>query len=126
MTQENKDLLFKDLCARLPYGVKCEIKDKNRVYTLNRIEVDHENGHLFDFRTKEMDLVCMFTLSEIKPYLFPQSSMTEEQQKDLAKFVANGVYNENILYDWFNKNHFDYRGFIPMGLANDATGLNIY
>lgn len=52
--------------------------------------------------------------------------MTEEQQTDLTKFVANGIQGENILYDWYNKNHFDYRGLIPMGLAIDATNLNIY
>ena len=63
---------------------------------------------------------------EINPYLFPLSSMTEEQQMDLTKFVANGIHGENILYDWYNKNHFDYRGLIPMGLAIDATSLNIY
>ena len=126
MTQEQKDLLLKDLCARLPYEVKCEIKGEDKVYTLNRIEVDHKNGHLFDFLEQKNGLNMQVYSSEVKPYLFPQSLMTEEQQKDLAKFVANGVYNENILYDWFNKNHFDYRGLIPMDLANDATGLNIY
>ena len=65
-------------------------------------------------------------IEAVKPYLFPLSSMTEEQRNDLTKFVANGITNENIVYDWFNKNHFDYRGLIPLGLANDATGLNIY
>ena len=64
--------------------------------------------------------------NEYKPYLFPLSSMTEEQQMDLTKFVANGIQGENILYDWYNKNHFDYRGLIPMRLAIDATNLNIY
>ena len=52
--------------------------------------------------------------------------MTEEQQINLTKFVANGINGENILYDWYNKNHFDYRGLIEKELAIDATGLNIY
>ena len=52
--------------------------------------------------------------------------MTEEQQKDLSKFLANFIDDENVVADWYNKNHFDYRGLIFMELANDATGLNIY
>ena len=52
--------------------------------------------------------------------------MTKEQQINLTTFVANGINGENILYDWYNKNHFDYRDLIEKGLAIDATGLNIY
>lgn len=60
------------------------------------------------------------------PYLFPMSSMTDEQQVNLTKFVANGIHGENILYDWYNKNHFDYRWLIEKNLPLDATNLNIY
>ena len=67
MTKEDKELLLKDLCARLPYNVTVD-------YSYN----------------------------------------------------VFGVHDENILYDWYNKNHFDYRGLIEKGLAIDATGLNIY
>ena len=69
--------------------------------------------------------------------------MTEEQKEDLKKehlkdikIMAELLKENNpqkrgtaIKYhaqDWCHKNHFDYRGLIPMGLANDATGLNIY
>lgn len=121
MTQEEKALLLKDLCARLPYNPMVEYKGE----TYNVLGIVHERLALckppMSYTLDDCPLV-----KEVKPYLFPQSSMTEEQQKDLAKFVANGVYDENIVYDWFNKNHFDYRGLIPMGLANNATGLNIY
>ena len=113
MTQEEKDLLLKDLCARLPYGLKYNYGGYDgRDYIMNQIDC------------KVVD--CAFPIENVKPYLFPLSSMTEEQQINLTKFVANGINGENILYDWYNKNHFDYRGLIPMGLAIDATGLNIY
>ena len=71
-------------------------------------------------------------IESVKPYLFPLSSMTEEQKKEYAHVL---VMSSNISYaqladtfveDWFNKNHFDYRGLIEKGLAIDATNLNIY
>ena len=71
-------------------------------------------------------------IDEIKPYLFPLSSMTETQKEEYAHILAmssNLAYSQLLgmtVEDWLNKNHFDYRGLIPMGLANDATGLNIY
>lgn len=120
MTQEQKELLIKDLCSRLPYGVKVQSynyeEDVETIETLQEIDSD---GYI---STLECD-----TLKNIyKPYLFPFSSMTEEQQIELTEFVANGIMGENIVYDWYNKNHFDYRGLIEKRLANDATGLNIY
>lgn len=123
MTQEHKELLLKDLCARLPYGIKFLRESWNYEWDqeLSVIEVLEDidkDGYIN--RTK------VYNVEDIKPYLFPLSSMTEEQQLDLTKFVANGINGKNILYDWYNKNHFDYRGLIPMGLAIDATGLNIY
>lgn len=123
MTQEDKELLLKDLCSRLPYGVKCNVGD-DKPYTLSRIEVDGINGHLLDFIENKNGLDMQVYLSEVKPYLFPLLSMTEEQQIDLAKFVANGIHDENILYDWYNKNHFDYRGLIEKGLAIEVTEEN--
>lgn len=123
MTQKHKELLLKDLCARLPYGIKFLRESWNYEWDqeLSVIEVLEDidkDGYIN--RTK------VYNVEDIKPYLFPLSSMTEEQQLDLTKFVANGINGKNILYDWYNKNHFDYRGLIPMGLAIDATGLNIY
>lgn len=66
-----------------------------------------------------------FRKDEIKPYLFPLSSMTEEQENQYREVIASSL-NHYEVYDWLNKNHFDYRGLIPMGLANDCTNLNIY
>lgn len=123
MTQNEKDLLLKDLCARLPYGVKCQCFDERTIATLTGVK--SKSKLYFDkLDWKEFDGIV--NIDYCKPYLFPISSMTEEQQIDLTKFVAGGIMHENIVYDWFNKNQFDYRGLIPMGLANDATDKNIY
>ena len=145
MTREDKELLLKDLCARLPYEVvgKCEIDASYDTSFDTKFQT-----HIFDARVYGLkeDLLLVTPLIEdrdeqefaneevadgvdildFKPYIFPMSSMTEEQQINLTKFVENGIYGENILYDWLNKNHFDYRGLIEKGLAIDATELNIY
>lgn len=127
MKQEDKELLLKDICSRLPYGVKCQIQEDEYIYigTLCRIEVDNKNGHLLDFAESISCLDCQVYLSEIKPYLFPMSSMTEEQKEDMIKSSC-GIGSYKNVFDWFNKNHYDYRGLIPMGLATDCTNLNIY
>jgi hypothetical protein len=116
MTQEDKELLLKDLCARLPYGVKakyygpaeeCECCDIiEGIYPMDDEVVIGQYG---------------LSVDRIKPYLFPISSMTEEQDKE---FMNIQIGYPSV--DWFNKHHIDYRGFIDKGLAIDATGLNIY
>ena len=136
MTQEEKDLLLKDLCARLSYGVKCQIQEDEHTYigTLCRVEIDKKNGHLLDFVESINYLDCQFYISEVKPYLFPLSSMTEEQIQELESLMEVTTIPKwgEVLsptpeyYDWLNKNKFDYRGLIPKGLANDATGLGVY
>ncbi len=125
MTQEEKQLLLKDLCGRLPYGVKFQGEDSN-VYTLDAANY---------FALQVEDVV-------FKPYLRPMSSMTEEEKKDLKKEhlkdeklyaecltnAANGDSSmrgkviPHFAADWCNKNHFDYRGLIPMGLALESPG----
>lgn len=129
MTQEYKELLLKDLCARLPYKPIVQI-DGCGMWNLRGVDHD-DSSELRDrvivwYGENYPSSKNSFPIINCKPYLFPLSSMTEEQQINLTKFVANGINGENILYDWYNKNHFDYRGLIPMGLAIDATGLNIY
>lgn len=122
MTREDKELLLQDLCARLPYGVIVDTpKGKGHVCDINLTIFGTEVGVNINATSRDK-----FNIEDIKPYLVPLLNMTKEQQIDLSKFVANGVYAENIVYDWYNKNHFDYRGLIQMGLANDATNLNIY
>jgi hypothetical protein len=77
-------------------------------------------------------------ITNIKPYLFPLSSMTEEQNEKALSLLKNCDYYliDGVIkwldncpiefFDWCDKYHFDYRGLIPKGLANDATELNIY
>ncbi len=123
MTQEDKELLLKDLCTRLPYGVKIEftwwVMDEG-TYINATLEPDHI----------EQLLNNEDSITEIKPYLFPLSSMTEEQKKEYQYITERWMYDSSYSIsdsiDWLNKNHFDYRGLIPMGLAIDATNLNIY
>lgn len=123
MTQNKKDLLLKDLCARLPYGVKGRVSSRD----CNNRECEFVatiGGKLYDRFAVAQEL--WFDNVTIKPYLLPLSSMTEEQKTshNFLKYSAHA--NPVKLVDWYIKNHFDYRGLIPMGLAEDATGLNIY
>ena len=121
MTQEEKELLLKDLCTRLPYGLKLRyiedlvVKKESHVITLNNIYLEHIlNGD-----------------ADIKPYLRPLSSMTEEEKIYATQFEINNLgpigFNWNLivsnsyeLIDWLNKHYFDYRGLIEKGLAIEA------
>lgn len=136
MTQEDKELLLKDLCARLPYGVKVTTNNFHNLtllsINLNGIaDVVPNNGYPMEINW-----------GDCKPYLFPLSSMTAEQKE----FIKNNfcydwdiddhpyswwaqsmeIGDVNKLIDWFHKNHLDHMGLIPKDLALDATGLNIY
>ena len=138
MTQENKDILLEDLCARLPYDVKVNCIDK--VYNFNGIQYfniciltdDNENNA---FTTAG--------IKYIKPYLFPLENMTEEQRRYINdRWGVNEKFDFEIDPDWgkyfvdlgdvvdyinwLHENHFDYRGLIEKGLAIDCTNLNIY
>lgn len=123
MIQEHKELLLKDICSRLPYRVKCKYYDC--------CEGDYNEGTICGFERKEyiqIDGVCIH-IEEVKPYLFPLDSMTEEQKEEfdrLYTYDALIIEPQWELIDFCNKHHLDYRGLIPMGLAIDATGLNIY
>lgn len=133
MTQEQKELLLKDLCCRLPYGVKCQVQENEFTYigTLCRIEIDNKNGNLLDFTESMSGLDCQVYLSEVKPYLFPLSSMTERQKEEHKDLLDNQYHfdaNGNIftLQDFYCKYHLDDKNLIENGLAINATGLNIY
>ena len=133
MTLEEKDLLLKDLCARLPYGIKVNCNDK--VYNFAGI---HSFNICVLSDDNENNAFTTAGLKYIKPYLFPLSSMTEGQKEKVLSLLNNCDYYiidgtikwlDNCpieFFDWCNKHHFDYRGLIEKGLANDATGLNIY
>ena len=133
MKQEEKDLLLKDLCARLPYFTKVQIK--NEIVVLNSICDD--DGYHFNFIGDDREGV---TIEQIKPYLFPISSMTEEQKEEYDKmseldieYTITQIKNDSLIwttglnrFNWLLKNHFDVYDLIPMGIAIDATNLNIY
>ena len=129
MTREQKDLLINDLCGRLAHGVKCKILETNEVKILGSIQYDGENT-LFDFWEDDQKIQYGYQLylSEFKPCLLPISSMTEEQNFEYLNTCrgGNAYCPTSKTFDWFDKNHFDYRGLIPMGMAIDATGKNIY
>ena len=113
---------MRDLCARLPYGVKISVE--------NRIEV-LEDISMLDYVVGYSS--CLASgVEDVKPYLLPLSSMTEEQKEEHKDLLDNqylgldGNGNVFTLQDFYCKYHLDYRGFIPNGLAEDATDKNIY
>ena len=133
MKPEDKELLLKDFCARLPYGVI--VKDRNGIH---------------EFTPGNTEFTDLFNSNKcnIKPYLRPMSSISDEEFGFLQEHLPYGftrIYSGKInliddihlgnsisiddmafLLDYLNKRHFDYRGLIEKGLAIDATGLNIY
>lgn len=156
MTKEEKDLLIQDLCSRLPYGVKIELRN-SRIYHHENISKGNRNtidklkgftGKYFtiyhddplDWSWSDSDI----EVEDIKPYLFPMSSMTEEQKDELSLIVCDlkgsdywrdgdiiyvdesSRWQLNKLLNFYHENHLDYQGLIEKGLARDATGLGIY
>ena len=139
MTQEDKELLLKDLCTRLPYGIKASYYGaEEERETWDEIECVTRDGYV-DIGQYSLPIEC------IKPYLFPLSSMTKEQLFEVQEILGKNeieiddgflrivdsdrnviTYLEILaLLEWFYKNHFDINDLIPKGLAIDATGLNI-
>ena len=116
MNQEDKELLLKDLCTRLPY--KCAYRASRGI--THWISDSNFTGYTF------------YKISEIKPYLRPMESMTEEEEKEYIN-IDNLSYTCPMDYahfpafkriDWLNAHHFDYRGLIPKGLAIAVTEKN--
>jgi hypothetical protein len=145
MTQEEKSLLLKDLCARLPYGVKCkwEHEYEGKTYTGGGIlcDIDHvktPNGYRYwdcYFEDEGEDI----PIELVKPYLRPMSSMTEEEKYEIQGISGKDVeiFDDFIniidssrkrfsflelqaLLNWLNAHHFDYCGLIEKGLALEA------
>ena len=132
-TQEDKMLLIKDLSSRLPYAVHVQ-----HISGVSGILHDISIFHKYDKNDNIYDAICYtdffsdknsIDIEQFKPYLFPVSSMTEEQEKEYNNLNCYELgcfpHSEEAL-DYLTKNHFDYRHLIEKGLAIDATGLNIY
>ena len=122
ITQKDRELLFKDLSSRLPYHVRVKIWLKDGTTEEGVLDLEHNYADVL------LDAFYYNKIKDIKPYLRPMSSMTEEEKedyKDLLYCVKYGVdtatyitlFAVNMLTDWFNAHHFDYRGLIKKGLA---------
>ena len=112
MTQSDKELLLKDLCARLPYGVNADITLNKEDECLNSYPIVGIVGDKIVFET---DIVsCSTDIEAVKPYLRLMSSMTEDESNKYTHLT----FVERI--DWLNSHHFDYRGLIEKGLALEA------
>lgn len=134
MTQEEKELLLKDLCARLPYGFVVHRYSDNRDIVIESNGIDFF-AHFLEYSEGE----------DFKPYLRPMSSMTNKEKRELQSFypgcfggqwldIEKGTIDifecsstitlylsdSERIVDWFNKNIFDYRGLIEKGLALEA------
>lgn len=138
MTQENKELLYKDICTRLPYGVIYNFGGNEGCdYKLKVICV------ALSWNDSSITLDNAFPIEDCKPYLRPMSSMTEEEKEEyeiLTNLEYDGYLNDDrpnytgeiVVYvddvpeliDFYNAHHLDYRGLIPMGLAIEVTEKN--
>ena len=134
MTKEDKMLLIKDLSSRLPYGVYVQ-----HISGVSGILRDISIYHIYDENDNIYDAICYIDLfkdecsigiEHFKPYLFPLSSMTDNQKQEYQyiteRWMHDSSYSISDSIDWLNKNHFDYRNLIDKNLAIDATGFNIY
>lgn len=142
MTQEERELLAKDLCARIPYGVYCKVDGIEEPKKLIRIEVDEVDGVLLDFGSNEDGLPIQVYLSEVKPCLRQMSSMTSAEKSELElmgfRYENGSIINEDVteyddyrnhpytlvdetkcfeVIEFLNSHHFDYMGLIEKGLA---------
>lgn len=142
MTQEEKQLLLKDLCARAHYRVNIRVLKGVRIHDNGKIKesdlIDTVYGVIFyndepkivtphNFSFLDRNGIRNFggwTVEEIRPYLRPMSSMTEEEKKELNNVLEFQYYSDDSCMcestDWLNEHHFDYRNLIPKGLALEA------
>lgn len=120
MTEQEKNLLLQDLCARLPYGIK--FKANNEEYIREIHYIKDEDVYIREYQN------LSYWICTIKPYLRPLSSMTEEEKKEYAEIVVKSQdcsYENNesattMVNDWYLSKGFDVRGLIPKGLALEA------
>jgi hypothetical protein len=126
MTRNNTEILLKELSARMTYGLKVKCDDYLFTFDENHMGV----GALYtDFYGNPLEspniiLSGCYYGDDIKPYLYPLSSMTPKQKAELAHLTANidGIFEQVLTeIEFYHRHHIDYRGLIEMGLAIDAT-----
>jgi len=132
MNQEDKELLFKDLCGRLPHHVRLKIWLKEGTTEEGFLDLEHNYADVL------RDAFYYNVIKDIKPYLRPMSSMTEDEKNEYEK-TFDSVYDIDdygedadswhkefsiCSLDWLNAHHFDYRGLIEKGLAIEVTEKN--
>ena len=118
MTIQEKELLLKDISARLSYVTIVSVNDGTIKYKAYIESVSYKNIQVSPVSDSNFTACTFYKISEIKPYLRPMSSMTEEEE-----IYYNTVYTRLKFYekeDWLNAHHFDYRGLIEKGLAIEA------
>lgn len=129
MTQEEKQLLLQDLCARLPYGVKCYVPVENCTMELTGKRLNyfcfHKDAWDIDYSHEQEIVIDPLNDANnnyiVKPYLRPMYSMTEEEFKEHSNHMnVNPILWFHYELDWLNKKMFDYRGLIEKGLAIKA------
>lgn len=121
MDKIEKELLLKDFCWRLPYGVVCKISYTFNNETTNWEDVESTCDDIItkiNFDTKEVfsDWLSEYSsIDEVRPYLRPMSSMTEEENSELGELIT--IYDD---VDWMLAHHFDVHNLIEKGLAIEA------
>ena len=125
------DIIYKELSARMIYGLKVQVNDE--LFTFDKMHMGigmlYTDYYRQPLESPDIILSGCFYGNNIKPYLFPLSSMTPKQKAELAHLTADidGIFEQVLAeIEFYHRHHFDYRGLIEMGLAIDATGLGIY
>lgn len=132
MIKEDKELLLRDLCSRLPYGVKVWYKYEtwNSKKFVTSIRLVDKKIALSSKFNKEGDWFSIEEAGEIliKPYLRPMDDMTEEEINIMWEIYENNPCSEDssTITELLNEWHIDHHHLIEKGLAIDCTGLNIY
>ena len=142
MKKEEKEILLKDLCGRLSYGIKCSFGVDDAVYEITGINPTCCGASEIQATHVKSSINGDFRLNSCKPYLFPMSSMTKKQKDYIRnRFCYEWESDEEVsdlwkhklefgdaleFIQWCYENHLDINSFIPKGLATDATGKNIY
>lgn len=110
MEKEDRELLIKDLCTRVPYRTRVCLYGKETC-TLTGIDGDEVYLNI------DTD---SFYVGSVKPYLRPMSSMTEEERTFYDDNIGLYCLDAYLFVDWLNAHYFDYRGLIEKGLALEA------